>query len=61
MKQQFLFKNLNFNTPIEKDYLPITQTKENTNIKYVLSNAFGFGGNISSIVFANTQKGADNA
>jgi 3-oxoacyl-[acyl-carrier-protein] synthase-1 len=61
MKQQFLFKNLNFNTPIEKDYLPITQTKENTNIKYALSNAFGFGGNISSIVFANTQKGADNA
>jgi len=60
MKQRFLFKNLNFNIPIEKGYEPIIQTKENTDIKYALSNAFGFGGNNSSIIFSNSQKGGDN-
>lgn len=47
-----VYPNLNFKTPITETKLtPVTEFKEGLDIKYVLSNSFGFGGNCSSLVF----------
>lgn len=48
-----LYPNLNFRTPMEGINLyPITAYQENVQIKHVLSNSFGFGGNDTSLVFS---------
>jgi 3-oxoacyl-[acyl-carrier-protein] synthase-1 len=46
-----LFPNLRFQNPIQEDVIPITETKTGVDVKCVLSNSFGFGGNCSSLVF----------
>jgi 3-oxoacyl-[acyl-carrier-protein] synthase-1 len=51
MQHSFLFPNLNFKTPMEPGISPVSELRENVNINYVISNAFGFGGNNSSLVF----------
>lgn len=48
-----LFPNINFETPITGSGLsPICEFAEGKDIRCVLSNSFGFGGNCSSLVFA---------
>ncbi len=48
-----LFPNINFKTPITGSGLvPVCEFAEGKDIKCVLSNSFGFGGNCSSLVFA---------
>jgi 3-oxoacyl-[acyl-carrier-protein] synthase-1 len=48
-----IFPNLNFDTPMqEKPLQPVTELLENENIRNVLSNSFGFGGNNSSLIFS---------
>jgi 3-oxoacyl-[acyl-carrier-protein] synthase-1 len=48
-----IFPTFNFKTPIEEVRLyPETEVIENAGIKTVLSNSFGFGGNVSSLVFS---------
>ncbi len=50
IREQVVFPNLRFETPIESTGI-IPQTKlEHKKIEYVLSNSFGFGGNCSSII-----------
>lgn len=52
MNENILFKSLNFQTPIEETNLtPVLETLENIEIKNVLSNSFGFGGNCTSLIF----------
>jgi 3-oxoacyl-[acyl-carrier-protein] synthase-1 len=51
MQHSFLFANLNFKTPMEHGIRPVSEVRENVSINYVISNAFGFGGNNSSLVF----------
>ncbi len=52
IKYGILYKNLNFDTPIEEFGLtPICEYRENRNINCVLTNSFGFGGNCSSLLF----------
>ena len=52
LKEQKAFANLNFEDVIEKTQLkPTTRTIEKE-IKYVLSNSFGFGGNCSTLIFS---------
>ncbi len=47
-----VFPNLNFNTPMpEADLFPQTDIKEKE-IRNVLSNSFGFGGNNTSLIFS---------
>jgi 3-oxoacyl-(acyl-carrier-protein) synthase len=54
MKRQFLPANLNFNTPMpELNLIPVQHTIRNVQIKHILKNSFGFGGNNSSIIFSN--------
>ncbi|MCK5857672.1 MAG: beta-ketoacyl-[acyl-carrier-protein] synthase family protein, partial [Bacteroidales bacterium] len=56
MKDSFVFQNLSFTKPIEDGFEPIKEYTPNVHMDYILSNAFGFGGNNSSIVFANISK-----
>lgn len=47
-----VFPNLNFKTAIpETNIVPVTQVLEKE-IKHVLSNSFGFGGNCSTLIFS---------
>ncbi|MCQ2974073.1 MAG: beta-ketoacyl-[acyl-carrier-protein] synthase family protein [Bacteroidales bacterium] len=53
IQKGFIPPNLNFKTPIETTGLkPITEFK-NAEIKHVMTNSFGFGGNDSSLIFSN--------
>lgn len=52
LQNQVLLPNINFKTALEETKLtPVTQFTENTEINYILSNSFGFGGNNSAIIF----------
>ena len=47
------FPNLNFETPMpEHGLIPEIRYTENRNIHTVLSNSFGFGGNMSTLIFS---------
>jgi len=48
-----IFPNLNFSNPIpEIGLIPAIQFMDGLNVRHVLSNSFGFGGNNSSVVFS---------
>ncbi len=48
-----LYPNLNFKTPIKKDGLtPITDLMQNIEINHIMSNSFGFGGNGTSLILS---------
>ena len=52
IREGLIYPNLNFETPIsELNMIPETQLLK-TDVKSVLSNSFGFGGNNSSILFS---------
>ena len=54
MKHRFLPANLNFATPMpELNFTPIQHTLKEVEIKHILKNSFGFGGNNSSIIFSD--------
>jgi len=45
--------SLNFLSPMEETgFIPVTEWRDGIEIKHLISNAFGFGGNNSSIVFS---------
>jgi len=51
-----IFPNLNFSEPMQETGLnPVTALQEKE-IKTVLSNSFGFGGNCTSLIFAENEK-----
>lgn len=53
IQQNALFPNLNFSIPIaELRFSPITEICKNIEIKNIMSNSFGFGGNNSSIIIS---------
>ena len=55
IQQNVVFPNLNFKTPMaEFDLLPQTTLKQKE-IKHVLSNSFGFGGNCSTLIFSKEE------
>lgn len=52
IQQEKLFPNLNFSQPMKETNLrPVTELKHK-NVKHVLSNSFGFGGNCTSLIFS---------
>jgi 3-oxoacyl-[acyl-carrier-protein] synthase-1 len=52
LKEQTLLPNLNYQDPIEdNDWKPQLEV-ESGEIKHVLSNSFGFGGNNSTVIFS---------
>ncbi len=48
-----VFPNLRFETQMEElDFVPETELLTNQDIKHVMSNSFGFGGNCTSLIFS---------
>ncbi len=54
LQNQFLPPNLNWQTPMDNGIIPVTDTCPSSEIRNILSNAFGFGGNDSSIIISKT-------
>ncbi len=52
LEHQFLPPNINWTTPIEGGIMPVTDIHPRREMNHVLSNAFGFGGNDSSIIIS---------
>ena len=53
IQEQCVFSNLRFQAPIpELNILPQTRFERNVNVRHVMSNSFGFGGNCSSILLS---------
>lgn len=54
IEHQFYPPNINWHTPMDGGIIPITETsnKKHKGIGHVLSNAFAFGGNDSSIILS---------
>jgi 3-oxoacyl-[acyl-carrier-protein] synthase-1 len=56
LEHQFLPKNINWKTPMEAGILPVTEEVAHPRIQHILSNAFGFGGNDSSLIFSKVNE-----
>lgn len=53
VRDGLVFPNFSFGTPVEGPALrPVPQLHVDTNVRHVLSNSFGFGGNCSSLLFS---------
>jgi 3-oxoacyl-(acyl-carrier-protein) synthase len=52
IEEKMIFPNLRFKTPMkELNFKPVRELMTGVEIKNVLSNSFGFGGNCSSLIF----------
>lgn len=51
-----IFPNLNFSSKMEKTGIQPVLELTSKNLKYVLSNSFGFGGNCTSLIFSRDEK-----
>lgn len=45
-------RNIGWTSPIEEGAVPVLDNVEGADIRYVVDNSFGFGGNDSSLVFS---------
>ncbi|MEO6730747.1 MAG: beta-ketoacyl-[acyl-carrier-protein] synthase family protein [Ferruginibacter sp.] len=53
IKERMIFPNLRLQTPMKDlPFIPETYLIKNANVRNVLSNSFGFGGNCSSLIFS---------
>jgi 3-oxoacyl-(acyl-carrier-protein) synthase len=55
LQEKFIVPNLNFHTPMSELNIQPLQRALQKEVKYILSNSFGFGGNTSSIIFGRGQ------
>ena len=55
LQHQFLPQNINWRNPIEGGIIPVTDQRPQGEICHILSNAFGFGGNDSSIILSKCE------
>lgn len=56
-ENNFIFSNNNFQTLMPEGLIPVKSRIDNQNLDFVMSNAFGFGGNNSTLIFGKKQKG----
>lgn len=53
IKHEEIYPNLNFEIPItHRGLIPVTKLMQNVEIKHVMSNSFGFGGNGTSLILS---------
>ncbi len=51
-----MFPNLHFSSRMnELDFSPLTDVKRDKNIRHIMSNSFGFGGNNSTLIFSASK------
>lgn len=55
LQHQFLPQNINWQTPMDDGIIPVTDQRPDGEIRHILSNAFGFGGNDSSIILSKVK------
>ncbi|PKB15935.1 beta-ketoacyl synthase [Flavobacterium sp. 5] len=55
IKNNVVFPNLNFETPMTEFNLVPQTTLKHKPIEHVLSNSFGFGGNCSTLIFSKSE------
>lgn len=51
MQNDFIPANLNWHTPMEDGIIPVKETILSKKLTHVMTNAFGFGGNDSCLIF----------
>lgn len=57
VRRGIMYPNLNFTTPVDETGLtPVTTYRKGLDIRHVLSNAFGFGGSNSSLLFSKVDE-----
>ena len=56
MQHRFVPQNIGFATPDPQCIVPQASLKTDTDLHYVLSNSFGFGGNDSSVIFSDMRE-----
>ncbi|NPA68252.1 MAG: beta-ketoacyl-[acyl-carrier-protein] synthase family protein [Chlorobi bacterium] len=55
LQKNTIFPNLRFHNPMKEfNLIPETELKQNKNIKHVMSNSFGFGGNGTVLILSKT-------
>ena len=55
IREQLIYPNLRLQTPMQDlPFVPETSLVKNANVRNVLSNSFGFGGNCSSLIFSKS-------
>jgi 3-oxoacyl-(acyl-carrier-protein) synthase len=53
IRHGIIYPNLRFETPMkELPFIPVTKFLNHQQVKHVISNSFGFGGNCTSLVFS---------
>jgi len=58
IQNRVIFPNLNFSTPLKELHVkPVTELKQDVDVRHVLSNSFGFGGNNSAVVLSKRGTG----
>jgi 3-oxoacyl-[acyl-carrier-protein] synthase I len=56
LKHGIIFPNLRLQTPmVDLPFVPERKFLKNVEVKHVLSNSFGFGGNCSSLIFSKVE------
>lgn len=56
LEHQFIPQNLNWETPMEQGILPVVEQVLHPRIEHILTNAFGFGGNDSSLIISKVKE-----
>ena len=56
LEHQFIPKNLHWKTPMAEGIQPVTTQAAHPQLQHILSNAFGFGGNDSSLIFSKVNE-----
>jgi 3-oxoacyl-(acyl-carrier-protein) synthase len=56
LEHQFIPLNLNWKTPMEQGIQPVTEQVQHPRIEHILTNAFGFGGNDSSLIISKVKE-----
>ena len=56
LRHQFLPVNLNWHEPMEEGLRPVVENRPQGEIRHVLCNSFGFGGNDSSLLLSRKEE-----
>lgn len=51
----FIPKNIGFTNPMKDSAIPVTENQESANIRNVINNSFGFGGNDTTLIFSKVD------
>lgn len=57
LQHGFLPKNLGWHNPIKDDAIPVVDEISGSNVKNIINNSFGFGGNDSTLIFSKFNNG----